>query len=170
MTTLMKFRKRRSSLGLSLVEALLSVAIFSTIGIFTDTVLLLTARESKSAISEIPTERQIYDATDFVRRQLLPARAPSVSVSGDQRTVTFVNPSIGTTSQITFTNDGNFFFGRFDPDIDTADDEQRFGRNLAGSFRRVTDKQIELQVSAKAWDQYDDLKTFDYTVLFTFRN
>lgn len=161
-------RSRRK--GLTLTEVLISATIFSLVGVFLSVITLAVGREARETISAVPAEQQAYRALDFIRRELLPARAGSVTVAQDGSSITFTNPSRGTTSRLEFNENRRVLV--FTPDVTTTEGVRDWGRGLTGSFTRLDAlaTRFRVDVETQARNRINERLTISYRDDVTIRN
>lgn len=119
-------RRRR---GLSLVEMLIVVSLFTVVGAFLTAITMATARQSAYSLSMIPSETGTFRAIERSRLEILPAARASIAITDNGRTITMRNPARNTTSRLEF-DGGSLFLTR---DIDTPG-RTLVARNVTGTF------------------------------------
>lgn len=161
--------RRRSRRGLSLIEFMISVAIFSTIGLFVSFVSLALGRQAKDSLTQIPAQEQAYRTADFIRNRLLPTQQGTIIISTDANTIEFRNPSNPQRSRLTFDAQKKQLV--YDPNILVSGDESIWGRNVTGRFQvGTTPRKIVVQVNTTALDRRRGDLTFRIQEEITLRN
>ncbi len=152
----------RNRRGLSFVELMVAVAVFSLVSIFVAIVTLEVARQSKESLSQIPAQEQAYRAVDFIRQKVLPATFNSLSVAADGSYIQFRDPSNANESRLTFdANNDNLIY---DPDVTASNDEFVWGRNIKGQFSTGTGftRNVSVTVTATAYNRFNEAVIISY--------
>ena len=164
---LSKARRRR---GMTLPEMMISLAIFSTVGLFVTFITLEIAKQTRESLSMVPAQQEAYRAMDFVRRELLPSTFGTLVITNDGRTVSFRNPSRGgVTSRINFLEDERVC--EFIPNVANPSDNVIWGRRLVGSFRILdTPRRINVSVVTIGYNAKREAVPIRYSDDLTVRN
>lgn len=132
-------RHSRSRRGVSLTEMLVSVSIFTLVGVTTVMLVVAAARASQDGIQFVSSESNARNATDFIRRQALVGQYLSVRITDGGNRVIFIDPVTETEPEFLF-EDGTLSFLRDGGDeplrLFQGLDDVRFELNAAGNLLR----------------------------------
>ncbi len=99
---LFPLRPRRGRRGLTYVEMMVAIGVFSFISVTVAWVTLVAARLSSDSIRMIQSERSARQAADLIRKETLVGEFLSVTVSDAGKTVRFHDPVRGSTTLLSF--------------------------------------------------------------------
>lgn len=158
------FRKSSSKAkALTFIEMIITVSIFSFIGIFLIYISIEVAQRFRQSITQVPALEQSIRSLSFIRTQLLPAQWQTIQISNNNRTITFVNPNEGTTSTVTF--DATTRNVIYRPDITSAT-TRNWGRSLTGSFTRLADnRSMQINITSTAVGRNNNPLTYNFSEL-----
>jgi type II secretory pathway component PulJ len=133
-----------------MVEMMISIAIFSLIGLTVGYLVLVSARASHDATRFIRTEAQARLVVDNIRRETLVGEFLSVQVKDDGRTVEFYDPVTKTTADLRYT--GGILLFRQDKDGGVT---RRYTGISDVRFSLLQEESmLEFQVTADAQDAF----------------
>lgn len=155
--------------GMTLPEMMISVSIFSLVGIFLTFIVVEIGKNTREAISEIPAQENTYRAMDFIRSKLLPAEFGSININDTGNAITFRNPRNTYNSTLLFDQDTRQCI--FDENVNTTGDELPWGRNIRGRFAATdTPRRIKIEISSLAVDRENENRTITVGEELTIRN
>ena len=137
---------------MTLVEVLITVAIFAVVGTFTAMITLTVAKRSRNALTEVPSDQQVYRTVECVRRNLLPAEHLSIMISDDAKSVSFFNPARETEAQILFDDDRQCVFI---PNIKTPEENRLCGKGVTGRFEWVDNRRMVRVIASTIVQDYE---------------
>ncbi|MBI5154328.1 prepilin-type N-terminal cleavage/methylation domain-containing protein [Candidatus Poribacteria bacterium] len=156
--------------GMTFVEMMISVGIFTIVGIFVSYIAIAIARQSRRSLGSIPAEGSAYRIMDRIRNQILPATYGTLTLGNTDAQILFQNPARGTaTSSITF--DPQTSKCTFDPDTSVADNEMTYGTLQSLSFA-ITEsgRQVVITLTTSGRDRHNDVVPVSYQDTITIRN
>lgn len=95
-------RPGRARRGLTLVETVISIAIFSIVGVLLSYSVLVVAKNSRRSLVELPAQGHAYRTVDRIRAELLPASRASIVTTDAPYGIQFFSPRRNTTAWIFF--------------------------------------------------------------------
>jgi len=98
------FPRRRARRGLTFIEMMVAVGIFSTISVAVAWITLVSARLSRDSIRMIQSEENALLAAELIRKETLVGEFLSVVVTNSNHTVQFFDPIRGTTTEFAYAN------------------------------------------------------------------
>lgn len=163
-----RYRKRNK--GMTLPEVIITGSVFLVVGAFMTAITLAVGKESRETLSTIPAEAQAYRAMDFIRGELLPAAAGSITIAQDGSFITFRNPARSGTSRIEFDSERRSCV--FFPNTANLNERREWGRDITGTFTRLDAQgsRIRVEVNASAYNQNNEPIMFSYRDDMTIRN
>lgn len=156
--------------GMTFIEMMISVGIFTIVGIFVSYVAIAIARQSRRSLSSIPAEGTAYRIMDRIRNQILPATFGTLTLGNTDAQIFFQNPARGTaTSSITF--DSQTSKCTFDPDTSVANNEVNYGTLQSLSFAIAGNgRQVVITLATSGRDRQNDVVPVSYQDTITIRN
>lgn len=163
-------RFRKNSWGMTVPEVIISSSVFLVVGAFMTVITLAVGREAKETLSTLPAEATAYRTMDFIRGELLPAAAGSVTVAQDGSFMTFRNPIRSGVSRIEFDVERKTCV--FFPDVSNMNDRREWGRNITGTFTQLDAQgsRFRIEVNANAYNLKNEPIMFSYRDDLTIRN
>jgi Prokaryotic N-terminal methylation motif len=147
----MRCKKKRA--GLTLVEVLITVVLFAVVGIFASMITLTVAKRSRNALTEVPSDQQVYRTVDHVRLNLLPAKYTTITISDDAKSVFFHNPARKIDGQILFNDDDRQCV--YIPDILTPEYSLLCGKGVSGRFEWVDNGRMVRVIASTIVQDHD---------------
>jgi prepilin-type N-terminal cleavage/methylation domain-containing protein len=163
--SLKKGKKRR---GMTLPEMMISVTLFTFVGVFVAFTTLLIARQVSRSLRSIPADQKAYRLLDRVRTELMAAQIGAMTIENGGQGVTFLNPSRATNSRIWRSNDGRCMW---DPTVGSDGDEVAWEDVRECRFTLGPNgKTLEILIATTGKDRQGDPVPVTYSDVIVMRN
>lgn len=164
-----RLRSTNKRRGMTLPEMMISVAIFTFIGLFVTFTTVIISKQVHRSIRSIPAEQKAYRALDQIRQELMSATVGTVTVDNDQKGITYQNPSRTNASRIWLASGGKCMW---DPDTTASNDELEMGNNLTNCTFSLpaNPKLVEIEVETTGKNKDNENVPVTYTDVIVLRN
>lgn len=152
----------------TLVEGLISLSIFGLVAGFVVFVSVAVARSSRESLEHLPRAEQAQRSLFLIHKRLATATAASISISSDNKQITFRN--------VVRFAPSSFFFDAtrgvcvMDEDQTVEGDEITWGRGLHGTFHQEAPNLIRVRITFGGFDRNRQPVNYEYEDLVALRN
>lgn len=160
---ILRNRRRR---GLSFTEMMISVGIFSVIGVAVAYIVLLAARASHDGLQFMRSEQRVRLVLDNVRRETLVGQFMTAEISDNGRTITFVDPVANTRARMSYAGGSLSYY----PNVDDPKRFQWHGLRDVVFTLRNNGALLSFSVTAPARDWRGNSKPITLTDEVMLRN